>query len=335
MSAPSDDALLQILTRTLKLLQATNYAIASAVAFLLYDIFLSLALEVTYIWRTKWSLPKLAYLVVRYYGLVHLVAMSGISFSTVNSVQTCKHYFAFLAIGGPMVFYTISNLILMFRIHALYGRRLDILIFLIVIVAGQFGVDLYTAIRNAREEVDATIPVPLIPGWPGCAVSHSQTRYTLIAWIPLILVATIFFAMTLANFIQTVRASNVGTFGRRKLHEIYHISPILSAFVRDGTVFYFLLLVILVISMVLSALIQGPPALAGDAWLITVYSFATSRLILNLREFADQSGHVVSMIQTLSMQVRSRITEDSGDTEVWMLELNERPQRSDVLTIRS
>ena len=46
----------------------------------------------------------------------------------------------------------------------------------------------------------------------------------------------IFFIMTLSNFIRMVHARR--RFGRQRLTDIWRISPLLSTFVRDGTVFY-------------------------------------------------------------------------------------------------
>ncbi|KAF8329051.1 hypothetical protein F5887DRAFT_120031 [Amanita rubescens] len=115
--------------------------------------------------------------------------------------------------------------------------------------------------------------------------------------------------MTLVNFIR-VACTNRRS-GRRRLTDIWQISPLLTTFVRDGTVFYLILFKTIIIAMVLSAFVQGPAAPVANAWMIAMYSFATSRLLLNLREFADQSaGSVVSWEQTLSIQIRPSQTDD-------------------------
>jgi len=217
---------------------------------------------------------------------------------------------AFLSMGGPIIFYTISNAILLLRLHALYNKDRKVLAFLILIATGQFSTDLYAAIRITIDDVAAVIAPPFGLPWPGCFVSRFNTRYTLIAWIPLLIVATIFFFMTLSNFIRMVHARR---FGRQRLTDIWRISPLLTTFVRDGTVFYLILLITLIVAMMLSAFVQGPIALAANAWVVAMYSFATSRLILNLREFADQSGSIVSWEQTLSILIIPNFNEEDED----------------------
>ncbi|KAF8341150.1 hypothetical protein F5887DRAFT_1220091 [Amanita rubescens] len=235
MSVPPSEV--QVLIDALQSMRATTYGIVAACAFLFYDVTLTMAREVRYIWRNKqWSFPKVAYISVRYYGMAYLV-------------------------GGGIIFFTISNAILLLRLYSLYNRDRKILIFLLGLAAGQFATDLYAAIRITIEDVKYVIAPPLSLPWPGCFTSRFDTRFTLVSW--------------------------------------------------DGTVFYLILFKTIIIAMVLSAFVQGPAALAANAWMVAMYSFATSRLLLNLREFADQSaGSVATWEQTLSIQIRPSRTDD-------------------------
>ncbi|KAF8622985.1 hypothetical protein AX15_006583 [Amanita polypyramis BW_CC] len=202
----------------------------------------------------------------------------------------------------------------MLRVHALYNRNRKVLIFLVFLITAQFATDLYGSIRAAVENIHRVVPPPLNLPWPGCALSYANTKYTLVSWIPLLVVETIFFIMTLLNFIR-IALSSRGS-GRRELVEVMRISPFLTAFLRDGTAFYLILLFTLVISMVLSAIVQGPIGLSSNAWLIAMYSFATSRLILNLRESAYQSGGgAATWEDTLSIQIRPIEENSEGDVE--------------------
>ncbi|KAJ7429465.1 hypothetical protein B0H11DRAFT_1944803 [Mycena galericulata] len=70
MSETSDlNAIYAALSQT----RQSNYSWAAAVAFLAYDICLTFAHEVKYIWRERWSLVKVLYLFGRYYGLFNLI----------------------------------------------------------------------------------------------------------------------------------------------------------------------------------------------------------------------------------------------------------------------
>ncbi|KZT52844.1 hypothetical protein CALCODRAFT_74490 [Calocera cornea HHB12733] len=42
----------------------------AATSLLLYDVILTMDLEITHVWGTKWSVPKLLYMFIRYPGLV-------------------------------------------------------------------------------------------------------------------------------------------------------------------------------------------------------------------------------------------------------------------------
>ncbi|KAK2459459.1 hypothetical protein APHAL10511_008519 [Amanita phalloides] len=353
MSVPSDDAqLLQTLIDALRSTKMANYGVVSACAFLFYDVILALDREVKYIWRGRWSFPKVAYILIRYYGAAYLAGFFLLSASVTNSVEvrcppsslvlmrlparrksvslprnikldfpSCRRYYRFVPLGGPIIFTTIANIILLMRVHALYNRNRNILIFLVMITAGQFSTDLYAAIRISAYDSAKVIPPPLNLPWPGCIVSSSNSRFTLISWIPMLIVATIFFLLTLLNFIRNAcRSRNFGS--RKRITELWHVSPLLSVFVRDGTLFYFILLVTIIVGMILSTIVQGPSALSSAAWLVAVYSSATARLMLNLREFSDRSETFVTWEQTFSIQIQPSTTEEGS--EETQIELSER-----------
>ncbi|KAF8720305.1 hypothetical protein AX14_011062 [Amanita brunnescens Koide BX004] len=111
MSAPQDEH--QALVDALQSMQATSYGILAAFAFLFYDVVFTMDREVNqegraksptsggkgglYVAdpvpdlgssREKWSFPKIAYVCVRYYGIIYLAATTIISLITTKSVET-------------------------------------------------------------------------------------------------------------------------------------------------------------------------------------------------------------------------------------------------------
>ncbi|KAL6304074.1 hypothetical protein BKA93DRAFT_307468 [Sparassis latifolia] len=58
---------------TLFALQRTYYSSVAALAWLIFDIVITLDQEVEFIWKARWTFPKCLYLVTRYYGLFNLV----------------------------------------------------------------------------------------------------------------------------------------------------------------------------------------------------------------------------------------------------------------------
>ncbi|KAF9525844.1 hypothetical protein CPB83DRAFT_896733 [Crepidotus variabilis] len=77
MSTASDLAMLAGLFEGLKIARLGNYSagksFAAATTLALYDTCARLPDEVQLIWKRQWSLPKLFYLLTRYYGLAYLV----------------------------------------------------------------------------------------------------------------------------------------------------------------------------------------------------------------------------------------------------------------------
>ncbi|KAF8726557.1 hypothetical protein AX14_007711 [Amanita brunnescens Koide BX004] len=67
-NVPSATLLPEIEIDALRLVWTANYAVVAACSLLVYDIILTSGREITYIWRAKWSFPKIVYLILRYYG---------------------------------------------------------------------------------------------------------------------------------------------------------------------------------------------------------------------------------------------------------------------------
>ncbi|EJU02734.1 hypothetical protein DACRYDRAFT_21718, partial [Dacryopinax primogenitus] len=51
----------------------------AATALFVYDILISFADEVEYVWKSKWSSPKVLYFIVRYFGVAAAIFTSAIS----------------------------------------------------------------------------------------------------------------------------------------------------------------------------------------------------------------------------------------------------------------
>ncbi|PPQ97701.1 hypothetical protein CVT26_001884 [Gymnopilus dilepis] len=223
-----------------------------------------------------------------------------------------------VTIGGSTVVLIAIDIILGIRLYALYKRSRRVLIFLSCLVLGsghpcrsifcsltslplgEFAIQAYVVYKVGLSAAGSIFIPPM--GLPilGC-LTDPDLRITMPSWISTPLIAAVYFVMMLTKFYETtkvIRSSGVRL----------SLSPLISAFVRDGTV-YFLLIESLV--RLLESLLQTKDAsslrpqlvtlLAGalDTFLtsgayITLYqpwgaaSFAITgtRLILNLKEAA-------------------------------------------------
>ncbi|KAG8688355.1 hypothetical protein FRC08_011481 [Ceratobasidium sp. 394] len=116
--------------------RASRYVSAAGYVLLLYDYFLTLPDEVKLIWPTSWSLVKILFLINRYTVPIFLTvnswAMSGFSNPPTDTVSIELGH-AWTSIDNDQSSAEgISNLLLLLRVHALYGRSRKILILLVI-----------------------------------------------------------------------------------------------------------------------------------------------------------------------------------------------------------
>ncbi|KDR65769.1 hypothetical protein GALMADRAFT_284123 [Galerina marginata CBS 339.88] len=241
---------LQALYDALRLTRDANYSLAAAVTFLVFDIFMTLSDEVKYIWGSRWSFPKFLYLMGRYYGLIYLVIRLGVETHSNLSVPVCKAYYWYYVMGGDILFTTIVNVIFVLRIYALYGRSRKVLLVFVVLCLG-------------------------------CLTNPQPRKPTLISWVPCICVAWAFFLASLLRLRNSFRSARVlrgAMSGEQK-------PTLVMTLIRDGTIYFCLILSILVVCTSLTVTNSGNGQLytMASPWLIVVYSFSATQLILNLR----------------------------------------------------
>jgi len=217
--------------------------------------------------------------------------------------------------GGAIVFTTAVNFILLMRIYALYERSMKVIYPLLALFVVEFGAEMYISIKTAVEGRSTLILPPLGLPIPGCLIEHTSQTLTLVAWIPCLGVAVVFFILTAYKFYTgpviehgySWKSMNAAAF-----------SPLLLAFIRDGTVFFFLIAVVLFMSTIITIAVEGAMKGVFLPYLIGTWSFAGSRLILNLREAATKGTgeEELTWEQTLSFRVAQRTGGEDNDFEL-------------------
>ncbi|KAF8517000.1 hypothetical protein JB92DRAFT_2908266 [Gautieria morchelliformis] len=206
------------LISALSQLQKTNLSTAAATAWLTYDILITLGQEVAH-----WSPPKVLYLASRYYGLFNLVLAKPIQVTLTPNL--CSAWSWFDAFSGAVFFTTTVNLILLLRIHALYGRNKTVLIFLLTI---------YSLTIKQIHFIPIPPKVPLL----GCLSANHPPRLTLISWVPCLSIGCVFFFMTLYKFYTFLRQEFSSDSGVRFPRKSRSLAPVTSLFLRDGSLFF-------------------------------------------------------------------------------------------------
>ncbi|ESK95647.1 hypothetical protein Moror_12572 [Moniliophthora roreri MCA 2997] len=304
MSAPDAGGLaaLQALFTVLDQNRKVDYMSLSAIAFLAYDIIIMFDAEVEFVWSAVWSLPKILYIFARYYGIAFLILEFAVKQQLGLSLKLCAYcrsYLWFYSLGGAIIFTTTINAILVMRLHALYGKKVKVLLWLLFLLIGEFAAELYisTLVGIATDKTTMLAP----PGIPlgGCLATAPQ-NLTLVAWVPCLIAATIFFFMTLYQMFDSLSRRSA----KLQLEDLQQsFTPLLRSFYVDGAIYFSLIATILLICTVTTITLDGPLIQIALPWLIAIYSFSGSRLVLNLRRTALGEKSAATWEDTMSFRV--------------------------------
>lgn len=258
----------------------SSYSYVSALSFLTWDIIVSFGDEVNYIWVSQWSIPKLIYFLARYYPFLYLIGANIMSLATDIPKRFCQAYWYWSLIGGPSFVIIILDIILLLRVFSLYNRNRWLLTFMVLFVVGDATGALYACSRLAMDLAAGVYSVPA--PWQGCTAPVPKFGFVLSAYVPNLTLALVFLGLTLWKLFQTHRSLN-GSITLKKLRELESVSPLLMAFVTDGSVFFALIAAALVVGMIPSFAVNGPIQSAFLPWTMAFYSYSGAHLILNLR----------------------------------------------------
>ncbi|KAF9044942.1 hypothetical protein BJ165DRAFT_1474381 [Panaeolus papilionaceus] len=270
--------------------QTISYMFVSAGTLMVYDTLLVLPREVTHIWSAKWSAPKVLYLLTRYWGLVILFVDLSVYTHLQTSVQWCQRFLWYnMTIGSTSTLSLLVNIVLMMRLYALYGRSIQIVLFLVVIFLADIVLAVLSVVFTGPSAYSTTFVAP--PSLPllGC-LSAPDISNTIYGWIGGLATAIILFVMMAYKLL-----SNNRTRPRRTAHT--SLPPLIVAFYRDGTMAFFLIMCVTVVGFILSFTIDGPLQISYMPWVTVITSACGSRLILHLREavYDDPTRHTEAL----------------------------------------
>ncbi|EJD40945.1 hypothetical protein AURDEDRAFT_169923 [Auricularia subglabra TFB-10046 SS5] len=285
--------------------QVASYTAASAVAWLAYDIVLTVPLEVKHIWKREWSLPKVLYIFARYYALFHVCFIFAIqvardiplpvspisrqaSVMLICTADLCSLYQdSWLVLG-----YIVDGLLIL-RLHSVYGRRRAVTIPLVVLYVVQAIIEA-VVVGVSSDRANPIRPPPVLGSWVGCVYTYtSSPRFVLAAWIP----ALIFQSPSLFLLAPETTSNEIimtGILFAMTLYKLWELRTngieaggIMTVFVRDGAMFFAMIFAEELTNTLTTAIAPLPLLEVGGPWLIAVFGIVTSRLILNLREYSN------------------------------------------------
>lgn len=259
----------------------TEFHSCAAFSCLLYDFVLSMDDEITLIWRSADTIPKFLYFVSRYLGL---------------AVQACLAFTLFPAYCvNFMVFNTATlfvlmlsvELSLMLRLYALYGRNRIVFYILVFSIIGEIAAVFAMDITAFPQFYHLAIHYP--SDWPvrGCFYPEVLSFFK-VCWLPLLGFETLLFVL------MTIRCLTYGP-----LRDL----PILLCVWRDGTLYYFLILVTLLLCTIAPHVSSIFLADWAAIWVSAILSYSGSHFLLNIRSLAAERRCPQVMTPMLSEQI--------------------------------
>ncbi|KDQ56699.1 hypothetical protein JAAARDRAFT_207789 [Jaapia argillacea MUCL 33604] len=260
-------------------IRIVNYANVASLAWLTYDVILTFGEESSTIWRSKFSIPKVLYLLLRYVVLITLSLNLAVNTSENLSPEVCGPWMRFQGLDSVAIASWLGEALLMLRVWALYERSRKVLIFSLFL----YLVDMASGLMAAFVTYHSESQVPPIPGLsvPGCYLSLSAPTAiwsTYVGWLVHAFVNTVYFALTMHKFVKGIRWSDYN------LRQFEQFAPLLSLFVRDGTFYFFIILVCTLYNLIIMFfLFHRPVFVVGMSIMAATYAVTSSRVVLDLR----------------------------------------------------
>lgn len=278
------------LPSAVKEINAINYTIVASTALLLWDILLTFDREVRYIWKSKFSL------IVVVFGVIRLLAVGGqIVFLVFNlGVMSVTHSFCRSAVWFQgmlgLIMFTFIDILLIFRVYALYGRNKMLLSCLCIAEAVAFMavIGLFALALPKFQVTPNPFPRQLRVG---SCIPLSYPNIEPDIWIPILPIQAILFNLAVGRYIY-LRWKGPTMF--KTTFNIYY------TFTRDGIWIFFALLLVILMCVIGNNLqnVLGPVAIQ---WCYSVIGICASRAILNLRSASGESHNhslEVSLVST-------------------------------------
>jgi len=267
---------------------ATYLNIASA-ALVTFDAFLTLEQEIRLVWRGRWGIPSVLYILIRY-GSVVQAALNIVGQVDYKLTGDACLAWALLSSWSIPVVMMLVEAMLALRVAALYlNNRLVVA----VLFVGWLGAA--TAMLALMGlSVAGVTPVPSsAPPTLGCNINSSSSPaapyWTL--WLPSLIFETTAALLTLA---------------RALVHrDIIMNTPLLLVLVRDGFLYFFVIFALMLANLVICLTTNelyyswmGQPSISIAACMVV-------RLFLNLRQTAKAPGKEYSDNTTTPIELSS------------------------------
>ncbi|KAJ7454727.1 hypothetical protein FB451DRAFT_1279110 [Mycena latifolia] len=250
------------LVASASLLQIVKYMDVVSITILVYDYLLSLELEISLIWCSKWTLTKIFFMLSRYSAFIDVPLVLWYGLSPID-IKDCFPVYA-AASWGTFFGIAMAEAILVLRTYALMGCSARVL----TVFGIQYVVILCTTIVVLSLFLKSLkFGPPPLPTVVGCQLADGSV-ILVVAFILVLLNETIMMICTLWVGVKRYR---------------HTYNPLINTLYRDGITYFVLLF--LISSGNLAVLIWGPLELVDllNTFLRVMHSVLSTRCILHVR----------------------------------------------------
>ncbi|TFK63339.1 hypothetical protein BDN72DRAFT_902498 [Pluteus cervinus] len=273
------------LTPIANAIRGTQYFTLASSTLYLYDLLLTLDLEVDLLWPSKWTLLKMIYLLQRYLPLIDMVIVTITwQFGEISNLHTCKALFQ-ESNWSYLVGMTLSEIVLTYRTLAVRGNttklRRGLLLFFLVCMA-----PLYWTMAKILSSSFTYHSLP-IPGMYCFPIGGPGLSY--LCWTLLTVYDT---GEPVRQTPDSAWVDDVRPFDLDRdpgfpsiASRVIRQSKLSQVVYQDGVLYYLYLVALSVINVILTLRLPGNPAtLFVTSVERVLYSILTSHVVLHMRE---------------------------------------------------
>ncbi|KAG1817885.1 hypothetical protein EV424DRAFT_986219 [Suillus variegatus] len=157
-----------------------SYWEVAAVVVVLYDWVLTLGQEIELIWRRRWSLMSVLYLIIRYIGIPYSVVRLLENMPSVSLTDAVSNIMYYASGGTNVALCAMLGVIMIARLHSMYQGSRAMLIFLVIIF---LAVNVACAIIAAIALNDDVLEEHILSGTYVCDLSEGNNQLISIIWM--------------------------------------------------------------------------------------------------------------------------------------------------------
>ncbi|KAJ8085590.1 hypothetical protein PM082_004408 [Marasmius tenuissimus] len=258
----------QTLTTSLWNQKIVTYFHVVSSTILVYDVLLNLDLEINLIWRRKWSLVEVVYLLQRYFPFFDITGVILYrNFQEGMSLQDCVS--SFRIVGWSLTIgIVLSEVLLAIRLWAVWERKISVAIGIFVFFLGCWipCFILFNTFANATKFASSPVPQSR-----GCFISGGS-HILYLCWILVMVYDT---GNVIMIAIPGISAFRMG--GK---------SELVNAVYRDGIVYYILTFLVSLVNVIVILTVPRNLTDILSSFERVLHSVLASRAILQIRRVA-------------------------------------------------